>query len=205
MCIAEPQRSKALQLLDLCLKLAVKLTLSALHQGHIKQNGDRAPCPLQGRRAPELAAGACEYLLKPLLQADVATIIIERASQCTAEELNLATNTFELSRKQLIFSLRVRLAPWERLPLSLAGCAHTMRTSRDSAYNVYSSKPPQMTIPIPLSDADVETPPQLAEFLSRFKFALTTERAIEGQHAVLHKAPQFIQLGLKFKPNKIWA
>ena len=114
--------------------------------------------------------------------------------------------SFELAKKHLVFSLRLKLSCWQTLPLSLAGCAHhdphIQRCCIQKVLQQYQEHPhPHPVVqhllgPGPLreqmlqmlEDGAMDTPPELSVSLVRFKFAYTAERLIEGQHAVLKKA-----------------
>ena len=89
-------------------------------------------CPLGGCRAPQLASGCFAHLAASSYEVDVAHVLsfknpdpkIEEAEPQQKNHSIMATD-ISLVRAQVSFALEFKLDAWRRLPLQLAGLAHS--------------------------------------------------------------------------------
>eukprot|EP00972_Heterocapsa_arctica_P034983 5149470-Heterocapsa_arctica.AAC.1 len=75
-----------------------------------------ASCPLQGMRAPELAAGDLDSFVDDLLHPAMAQVVVQQTAGCTQEERAWILEDFEAGRQHLLLMLRLHSEPWRRIP-----------------------------------------------------------------------------------------
>ena len=83
----------------------------------------RAPCPLVGRRAPDMAAGTWRETFVETLNLQAADLL-PHTVQLTQEERNLLLRDFQRGRDAMMLAIEQKFAQWDSLPLMIAGVAH---------------------------------------------------------------------------------
>ena len=170
-------------------------------------------CPLVGRLAPEVACGEFEGWISELLR--ISTVVIgtmDAAAGCAPRARAAVLDDFECARNHLVYSLRLHLSPWYKLPLKLCGMGHH---NEDTAREAYRECLVQWAV---LTDAektsahalsrDMCTPgsplfdelgrwlggeaaqelPLVARRKVCFRLILLTEQSVEGRHRGMHQA-----------------
>eukprot|EP00971_Amphidinium_carterae_P204819 4064859-Amphidinium_carterae.1 len=79
-------------------------------------------CPMAGKRAPELALGACTSLLQQCGR-DVKHLVMESASTLNADERDIVMQDFETGVQRLVATLVLKLDFTSALPFALCGLA----------------------------------------------------------------------------------
>jgi hypothetical protein len=83
-----------------------------------------AACPMEGRRAPELAAGALRDMMSHLGSLKLGTLACARRRQLSDEQWREVVTDFEHGRAHMQTLLAIKLSAWDRLPWLLCGLAH---------------------------------------------------------------------------------
>ena len=83
------------------------------------------PCPMAGRRAPEMAAGELLKEVSNLCDETHANILLNpNMCACSLENQKCLIDDFSAARRHLLFGFGVKLHHWRELPWLLFGCAH---------------------------------------------------------------------------------
>ena len=87
--------------------------------------GDNPQCPMAGCRAPELATGAVDEMMDIISGYCEADMVRKFPTGMTDEQRTMLIDDFGMARSYFIFAMRLKLDCWRRLPLCLAGLAHS--------------------------------------------------------------------------------
>ena len=158
-------------------------------------------CPLQGRRAVDLAQGKCESLLEGLLAVGQSALDAELGGDITPAQKALIINDFAKARAHLKYIFQIKLSSWRQVPLLMAGIASACVSDAKAVareclrqYEVLKRRPVlcQQLFEGPLrlhlnewlegSEMAVE----LKAWLGRWFLIPVTERAAEGGIACKH-------------------
>ena len=91
---------------------------------HRGASGKRRACPMSGRRAPELAAGALLQCMDELWDTHSASLLVQHSRHLSHTDKLRVLGDWESGRQAFHFYVTVKLAPWQSLPLCLCGIAH---------------------------------------------------------------------------------
>eukprot|EP00971_Amphidinium_carterae_P349792 6491228-Amphidinium_carterae.1 len=161
-------------------------------------------CPMAGKRAPELALGACTSLLQQC-GLDVKHLLMESASTISADERDMVMQDFETGLQSLVATLVLKLDFTSALPFSLCGLA---------ALDVRQAKAHAMKL---MAQFDKYTHHETQDRLSRMFLDSTLAGSNRGDleawarcpddtSGSLHKWPRLLQaiLPLRFIPLVEW-
>ena len=153
-------------------------------------------CPLRGCRAPEVAHGEFQILLRRLGAACASELLTLLPRDIAAASRALLLQDFERGRAHLMFIVSLRLDHWRQQPWCVFGCAHHDPAKSKACLQrclqlpastslVAELQAPHMRDQIEqyLNDAALATLPDLRSFLGKLYFAPIAERAVEGDHA----------------------
>ena len=93
------------------------------------------PCPLAGRRAPELAAGRLQEIIAELASQQISSITSKHSHLLDDNQCGMLVADFEIGRRHLEAILVVKLDHWRHLPWMLAGLAHDDQPTARSMAN----------------------------------------------------------------------
>ena len=106
--------------------------------------GGRA-CPMEGRRAPELAAGALRDMLSQLGSLKLGALACTQRRHLSDEQWRAVVTDFEHGRAHMQTLLAIKLSAWDRLPWLLCGLAHhdegVARSCAERAAALFDSTP----------------------------------------------------------------
>ncbi len=173
--------------------------------------GSHADCPMKGKRAPELAAGALAHTFDSICELSL-TELTAAASACNGpeEETNQILSDFESARSYMKFGIEMKFGFWDQLPWKLAGLAHhrsdeARRVGREARQrfdevveaggaDLHHTLSMKFLLPGgPLRDAldnFVQGGNMTEELLGevcKLRFIATVERSIEKQHSLIKK------------------
>jgi hypothetical protein len=98
---------------------------SLKHADEVRQTElGSGPCPLAGRRAPELAAGRLQDIIAGLASRHICGITARFGAQLDSKQCISLAADFETGRRRLEATLVVKLDHWRQLPWMMAGLAH---------------------------------------------------------------------------------
>jgi hypothetical protein len=176
-----------------------------------RQMGVMTSCPMRTRRAPCMSAGEFHAVLADMFAVRSASIMVHILPRLHAKsDRDIVLRDWERGRQAFTFTVAVKLAPWQRLPLLLCGGAHSdeqvARGLVCKAYAMHAEETFSHVGGHPLSrlffDKDSPLFPEVIRFmqgrprteLQNLMFRLgqlalipETERLVEGMHAIMHK------------------
>ena len=194
-----------------------------LSEKNARAHGER--CPMQGLRAPELAAGALRSLLQDLAQRGQAQLLLATpVARLAPAARTRVFDDFARARRYLAFAFTIKTSFWEQLPWALFAIAHDdVGKARDAAcrcLRLYEAAGPDIRQQRLVADcctpgsigrrqlaafrdgAELSALPSLEFLVSRMRFAPVVERWIESRHAlakrVLNMSPVTTALHLAF-------
>ena len=162
-------------------------------------------CPLRGCRAPELAAGDFFEVFRKNFQQSSAALLLSLPRDLSSEDRMNLLHDFESAKNHLHFVFRLRLAFWFDLPWKVYGCAHPnpavhkkfLEDCLNATCEEVASCPLLQELHCESVKAEVNqyllegrelaTSAKLCRFLARLCFCPTAERAVEGDHAIVHR------------------
>ncbi|CAK0894598.1 unnamed protein product, partial [Prorocentrum cordatum] len=99
-----------------------------------------APCPLRGRRAPEVAAGKAMHLLRELAGQSLGALVMRTAALQPADR-TMVVREFERCRTARMEVMESQLGHWTRLPhrLCALGCTSAAGSCQDPARDAVRS------------------------------------------------------------------
>jgi hypothetical protein len=165
----------------------------------------------RGRKAPNMSAGELHDVLATLFAirtASIMTHVVPRLANQTDQQVVL--RDWERGRQTLLFTLQVKLSPWQRLPLIICGGAHPDETLARSILARASTlfheiEDPESHHPLARRFFDEGSPllaevlaflngqrgrlelPGLMFHLGKLSMVPIAERLVESVHAVLKK------------------
>ena len=154
-------------------------------------------CAMRGCRAPELANGDFQRMLRDLSAATASQLLANLQRELSEESRAILLQDFERGRQQFLFVCNLRLDHWRHQPWCVFGCAHKDATISKRFLRQCSNLQPrtklvtelqqpelQLQVQAYLNDeAELGTLPLLAKFLGKLYFCPIAERAVEGDHA----------------------
>ena len=193
--------------------------------GPLSEQCQSAACPMRGKRACELAAGALEGLLDSLGQlASQSFAHTEAGAALSPEEHATLQQDFEYAKVFLNFGLKTKLKFWTTVPWRLCGLGHhwtsVARSVAKACLDEYNEVMQNTQVldahhhPLsveflspagPLREAvelfarGQEMGSELALAVARLKFVPCVERVVEGLHRDVKIASKHVQLG----PTKV--
>ncbi|CAE7354391.1 unnamed protein product [Symbiodinium sp. CCMP2592] len=158
-------------------------------------------CPVRGCRAPEIAEGALKRLLLDLSNKRASELLTTLPRELSPESRALLLQEFERARSHLVFIVNLRLDHLRKPPWCVFGCAHPSANVRKRFLRTCLQIPADTPLVAELQErsmreqvlqflddeADLDALPLLAKFLGRLYFCPVAERAVEGDHAQVHK------------------
>ena len=184
---------------------------------HAHYGPHRHTCPMAGKRAPELAAGALLQYFTALWSNKVAALLSVNgdATALTPAESTQILEDLDAGRANMHLQLQSKLDFWSRLPWLLAGLAHTDEgKARLCASNALSSfdldaresahhritwallRPGKFRAAIDSVVAGAprfSMPDYVLNVIASFRFIPVVETTIEGKHAkVALESPGFL-------------
>ena len=172
-------------------------------------------CPMKSRRLPEIAAGDLQEVLDEAL-ATSSVSVLRRCAGLPEVDRTMVMADMRHGQQLLQYSLQLKLAPAQRLPLVLAGlahhdgskapkCAHQALQQFDPQHQHHRLSNRVLALGGPLhaqveafangdsEQSDLEAYPDLFAVIAALKFIPTAERSVERLHAMgkqaLLKAP----------------
>ena len=158
-------------------------------------------CPMRGKRAAEISAGAFLDILKDLWAVSAAQVVRVMGREINEEDRQLITQEFDRARTHLVFYFTLKLSHLQELPWKILQIAHTSEIVAQVALRDVL----QSTCEHPLA-AELRGPlrasceswlegeslmtidkQDLQAFVAALRMVPTSERAIEGQHAKMHR------------------
>lgn len=152
-------------------------------------------CPLRGKRAPCLANGDFFQRLNTVAGTAAAELLQSLPATLSAQERATCLQEFERARAHLFFVFTLRFRHWQVAPWMVFGCAHhhietakmwvrrCLASTSQHAYMLRLRGELRAEAEAWLAGDDLEELQLLSGFLGELRFALTAERAIEGEHA----------------------
>ena len=165
----------------------------------------RSACPLAGRRAPELAAGALDTLIQECFKTQHAELLVTCAS-LPRDEADSVLQDFARGQAKLEHFLMLKFAFWKALPHSLCALGHhseaTAREALTRARQVYDEhlESPnhhaltkhffagalsEQVKAFISGEISREQSPALMQEAAACQFVSCVERSIEARHALL--------------------
>lgn len=189
--------------------------------GWLSEQGQGAACPMRGKRACELAAGALEGLLDSLGElASQSWAHADAGAALSPEEHATLQQDFEYAKVFLNFGLKTKLKFWTTVPWRLCGLRHhwtsVARSVAKACLDEYDEAMQNTQVldahhhPLtvkflsfsgPLRQAveafaaGQEMGNELALAVARLKFVPCVERVVEGLHRDVKIAAKHVQLG----------
>ena len=167
----------------------------------------KGSCPLRCLRAPDLATGAAEEHLSELLRKGLADLVLH-PTMCSLGEAERAqvVREYAAARRHLTFTFIIKLSCWKTCPWAFFGLAHhRVEKARRCAVHIlqveqsivdWDNQHPltqaflrdpvlhDHLISFATGNAELDAFPELQAFVAPFRFALISERWIEGRHAL---------------------
>ena len=81
-------------------------------------------CPLQGKRAPELAVGKIKDVVGCFFQKVLADVLVEHPVALEPSQLQILLNDSQSAQSHMQLQLYLKLDMWRRVPWLLAGVGH---------------------------------------------------------------------------------
>lgn len=162
-------------------------------------------CPMRGLRAPELSAGQFLDLLSSLWQVSAAEVLRVLPAAMEERDRKAIMQEFDRARAHVAFYFTVKLSHLQELPWKILQLGHRNEVVAQMAANdILSSASPhphpfvqKLCQPGPLRQAcqrwiggeslSAGNMKELRKFVATMRFVPTSERAIEGQHAKVHR------------------
>jgi hypothetical protein len=175
--------------------------------------GLNASCPLCTRRAACLSAGEFHAVLAELFSIRTSTIMVNVLPRLQSQrDRDIVLRDWERGRRAFIFTMTVKLAPWQQLPMLLCGGGHhNEQVARSIIRRAFAMFDELAAVsqngsmhPLSLVFFDRASPlfaevvmfmqghprswlPNLSLRLGQLALTPVTERLVEGLHAVMHK------------------
>ena len=158
-----------------------------------------AQCPMRGHRLAELSCGKFFDVLKEMCDLNLADLLLKLPAELDPTEKGMLLQDFERARSQLLFILTLKLSSLTAPPLLLFGIssfdlAASIAATRTCLQSTCSHPKIQQLQSEPLCSQawaycrgdDIEGLEVLAEFAAELRFGFSSERLVEGGHAVVH-------------------
>ena len=159
-----------------------------------------ASCPMRGLRLPEVAAGDFFVMVRKLADQSSARLLVRLPKQLSAAARGSMLSSFERGRSFLIYTFGLKVSCYLSPPLLLLASSHHSRpVAQDAVRQCLRCSP---THPLllelqqdPLKEQailfcegmELELLPELDMLVSKFHFAHSSERRVEGAHAFVQR------------------
>ena len=193
--------------------LVVRAHDSASRQRAFKEKIGRPTCPMSTRRAPELACGALSVFMDTLFARNDADLLLQDVVRQAPNRVRTIVNSdFEKFRRHVLLTIDIKMAFWSQLPWILFGVAHhdveLARRAGERAIVLFDADNAgefgayhwlSLTACAPGSvgrgqlaqfcqgTASLSELPFLHQLASKLRFAMVSERWVEGRHALIKK------------------
>ena len=153
---------------------------------------------MRGCKAPELAAGEFETMLRDLHNTNASELLSSLPRDISQASRAFILQEFERGRAHLVFVLTLRLQHWRDAPYCVFGCAHLspevskrhLRRCLDMdmphaspLLTQLQQSPVREQAEQYLDGASIQQLPDLLHFLGMLRYCPIAERAVEGDHA----------------------
>ena len=188
--------------------------LSRAVQRELRACGTDRSCPMKGKRAPQLAAGALDEVFQEILTICRGSVLkIVRANPIAQDQEGLLWRDFESARSYVQMGLQAKFDFWEKLPWQLAGLCHpSVEKAREVAKTILEKvdglnveNPGVVHHPLTLKflSPDGNLRPMIQSFADghpmssalnteacMLAFAPVVERSIEAKHSLITRRAQ---------------
>ncbi len=183
----------------------------AFAQAGTERRRTGAPCPMKGKRLPELVAGGLSGILGNVSESIFVALMTQHRPFLTADEWNAIVTAFEFGKAKIALELQIKLDFVRRLPWRLAVLAHNdvalARREMSTTVAEFDAQDPglrqhhhRVTLSLlspqcaarrelemfiggsPLSDL-----PQLEFWAACFRFVPIVERYLEAAHSIVKR------------------
>jgi hypothetical protein len=176
-------------------------------RAHLWAEAQLRQCPMSTRMAPEFANGEHMLILRQLSSVAHQNLLLDASVAPLAElDKRIILEDFARARRHILFTIQLKMGFWRSLPWVLFGLGHTnegiARTCGQRALQLFAQAGDNsdhhflsmfMCSPGGRGHAEMlqfcggnmprEQFPVLMRMAARFRFAMVTERWIEGRHA----------------------